>query len=324
MTIFDFFETILKVLGIVLLCVLITIILTLILKKLHLNKHIVRIPLWLFLFVIMFGIFEIPFGEIYKYRNSICQDPSILGKLKNDKTTTEFVLDGEYYSLPCSLKQFINNGWINAKTVKGECIPVENLSLDTEGEAVLSLATSYGTLSLIAEISSVKDCGIENAKVIGAFYISNERRKDLNKLPNTNFFVTKNGITETTEFQRAREIEEGLSSQCIFVMKYDLGEGLSSDIYGNFYGLPTSELPDNFLSLYKYLYNDHVLVQGVLIPSGRAIILEKKEYTTKRALSYNEARWLLLAALIIIPGIIACPIVLLMYKHRKRTIKWNN
>lgn len=315
----DYLELSLKTIGVILLCVLITIILTLILKKLHVNKHIIRIPLWLLLFVFLFGIIEIPLGEIYRNRNALCKDPEVLNKLQNDATTAEFVLDGEYYSLPCSLRKFMNDGWISVTNGKGENVFIDNLFLDHDGYALFSLPTSYGTLSIVVDLTCVKDYGIGNARVIGAFYTSDTHRKDLDKLPNLNFFVTKNGVTETTSFQQAREQTKGFNQECIRVAKRNQTEPMSPDVYGNCYDLMTSQIPDEIYTSLEHRYYKGFIQESDLLPGDRRFFLEKQEYSMKRALSYSETRGLMLAAFMVIPGTIVGPFILFLVRHKRQT-----
>ena len=53
-----------------------------------------------------------------------CTDETIVSQLKNDGTP-EFVLDGEYYTLPLEASQLIEDGW----TLETETYQAEDVSL---------------------------------------------------------------------------------------------------------------------------------------------------------------------------------------------------
>ncbi len=318
----DYLELSFKTLGIISACVFVTVILMMILKATHCNKHIVRIPLWLLAFVFVFGILEIPLIEIYKNRNSLCRDSEILNQLQNDEKSSEFVLDGKYYSLPCPLEDFTDDGWVSIKNYKGEIVPIDALTTTSEGYMLFSLPTTYGTLSLIADISSVKKQEIVKVSIIGAFYTSDTHRKDLYKLPNLDLFVTKKGITETTDFQDARNLTEGLHKECLYVMERNQTEPMSPDIYGNCYDMLTPEISDDLYDLTKTRYHTGYISDSPLLPHENRFLLDKSVHSEKSVLSFNAARLIMLAVLSVIAMLIACPIIIKMiHKNSSKSKK---
>ena len=253
---------------------------------------------------------EIPARETYKKYNSLCRNHEILSTLQNDEHTPEFILDGKYYSLPCPLKKFIDDGWVNIRDNKSNTLSIISISIGPEEYALLTLPTSYGSLSLIV-CSGSNYRNIEDSIVAGAFYTSNMLRTNLDTLPNDNFFVTKNGLTETTAFQQAQELTAGTNRERFFVW---IRAQAWQDPYGNCYDFLTTQLPDDIYELAQFRYHFGYIQSGTVLPDERRFILEKESYSLKKTLSFSAVLLIMLIALIVITGSIACPIIIILIK----------
>lgn len=168
--------------------------------------------------------------------------------LKNDSGTPEFVLDGKYYSLPFPLHQLIRNGWDSVPTWGGNGSKSINEIPLSEGEyANIQISASYGQIHLIVTQLNQNGSDIKDATVVGVYYRSEVERKELETLPNTDFFVTKFGLTKTTSYKTAKEVTAGKIDQSFFGVT-PRTEGLAIDLtyYGVIYDIQSDRYSDLF------------------------------------------------------------------------------
>ncbi len=151
-------------------------------------------------------IISLAFVLIKKYMIyiSICHVPRITDKLLNDRDTPEFILNNQSYQLPFPIRRLIRYGWkirlqgeeswgdINSK----QCGTV---LLQTEQYIFIILTTPYGQLTLTAEGSAEKGGTLEDAMIVGARYETIQRSGQRKKPADRYFFVTKHGLTETSD-----------------------------------------------------------------------------------------------------------------------------
>ena len=283
------------------------------------NKHVRRIPFWVLLGFYFLVTLDVIITLPYKEYNSVCRDSKILNLLKNDETTPEFVLDGKYYVLPCELKNFIDDGWTITRTKEGQRTDIENIALKDSGYAMFTIATPYGELSLVVDVSDRREQGIRNVMVIGAFYTSNKHRKELYRLPNPNYFVTKNGLTENTEFQQARELTSEVSTKVLYVMERDQTEPMAPNIFGNCYDLLTERITSEIYDLTKSRwYKGRITYEyygNEIIPIEKRFPLEKANQVISFPISFNGVR---LIALLLLTVFVSLIVLSVLFSKKKR------
>ena len=152
-------------------------------------------------------------GTLGSSGSTLCTDDSILSKLKNDDSP-EFVLDGVHYSLPASINEFYENGWVTVS--KG--FQYENILLQPNEYIPVGLAKGYYWFDiLLANDSDVPlperdeietDKMNTKLKVVKIYMTVYD-----DELPQ-DFFVTKYGITTSTSSKDAKAVlrdKEGFS-----------------------------------------------------------------------------------------------------------------
>lgn len=145
---------------------------------------------------------------------SICQDPKIMTQLNPDRVDPEFVLQGNYYLLPCSLKEFLNDGWRIEKIwgrKKGQIISSisdENIEL-TRGECVdikLRWKKSSDSLSIQVANLSQESCIMTEGQVIHVEMEDTWKLIDPLNRNGSNRFVVRSGINLRTSGQKVKEM----------------------------------------------------------------------------------------------------------------------
>ena len=126
--------------------------------------------------------------------SSYCKDEEILSKLKNDDSP-EFVLDGEYYSLPASAEDFIKNGW--SMTI--DDYKDQEITLQPKERIEATLKKDGHEISISLANDSEQALKAEKCNVFGVdvFIYGND---------SSDFFVTKYGITLATSKQDAKAV----------------------------------------------------------------------------------------------------------------------
>ena len=181
--------------------------------------------------------------------STLCTDESILSKLKNDNSP-EFVLDGIYYSLPVSVKEFINNGWV--MTVD-EYKDIEVI-LQANERVEASLTKDSNSIGITLANNSQVPLEAENCDVVKVIWSVSEDNS-------SNIFVTKYGITDSTTDKDAKAIlkdKEGFKESSVSYTLVSEGEFGSRDIlsFSNKNGhtlIKISSSEDWVYSLYKPL-----------------------------------------------------------------------
>ena len=181
--------------------------------------------------------------------SDLCTDVTILSKLKNDDSP-EFVLDGEYYSLPISATEFTVNGWdLTIDDYEGQEVilqPQERIgaTLTKDGNTVSVVLANDSELPLEAEISNVIEVRI---------YVSESEGAD--------FLVTKYGITGTSTSNDVKSVlqdKEGFKEQSGMYYLVSDGEFGSRDILyfsnnNGYTSIKIASAEDWVYSLYKPL-----------------------------------------------------------------------
>ena len=211
---------------------LITVLVTIWLKH-HKEKKTWKIPTLVLSGILLLMVIEIPLKIIYKNCNTVSRDPELLGMLKNDDETSEFILNRDYYALPCPLQNFIDNGWDRIN--KDRSLVDIHEMLDEHPEVLFfQIATPYGKLILVVEYGGESGYEPGEGMVTAAVYTSHKDQTELYASPNKDYFVTKNGMTENTSFHAASEIMDGKLDGHPMKIEKRKGDDPFSDItYGN-------------------------------------------------------------------------------------------
>ena len=281
-----------------------TIIAVIILKKTVRKKRIWRVPLLTLAAFFLIIVLDIGIILLYNNYNSICRDQKILSQLKNDETP-EFILDGKYYELPCSLQTFIDNGWnsINMQYPTESKIK-DDYTIQNGQFAIFEIETPYGYLELVTECTGEKSRCLADTMVVAAFYISHETIEKLDLSPNVNFFVTKSGITETTDYKIAKVLSAKLDQE-VFFIDYRYPSGIPYYEYGIWIELRTSRfLRDRFQLPYYYSDLDRVFF------AGGSYTLNKEIFEAKEVLSLTQIRWIVYGSMALVIVVIVLLIVL--------------
>lgn len=145
--------------------------------------------------------------------STLCTDDSILSKLKNDDSP-EFVLDGVHYSLPASINEFYENGWVTVS--KG--FQYENIVLQPNEYIPVGLAKGYYWFDILlandsdvplSEVDEIETDKMNTKLKVVEIYMTVYD----DELPQ-DFFVTKYGITTETSSKDAKAVlrdKEGFS-----------------------------------------------------------------------------------------------------------------
>lgn len=160
-----------------------------------------------------------------------CTDEAILSQLKNDGTS-EFVLDGTYYTLPLETSQLIQAGW----SLETEEYDAAEVSLQP-GERI------YGELSKDdQEIDvAIVNAGTEPCKPAeGGTVVELEYSADKDQ-PNPDFFVTLNGINCAMSNAALQKALEGVDG-------YELNSAGNIDI--------NRTVDDDEIAVYKVMLDD--------------------------------------------------------------------
>ena len=126
----------------------------------------------------------------------VCRDREILDLLKNDVDTPECIIDGKYYRLPCTLKDFENNGWA-FDYEKEDIADEEQIVPGTVFQLI------YGGLVIYAVNASEDKISMGDMEVVQIRYT---RPKQNSVIGRENFFVTKYGITEKTNWRTVNRL----------------------------------------------------------------------------------------------------------------------
>ena len=262
----------------------------------HYDRKTAMIPIWILGVIILMLVLEIPLRHFYKKANSVCRDQKILSLLKNDETTPEFVLDGHYYELPCPLQTFIDNGYTIVWEHATRQLEYDEIIREDGEYVAFNIRTPYGYLFLIVEWSGPENGKIRDMMVVGAFYTSFTKQKELDKSPNPDFFVTKHGITENTSFSLAKELNEGVDPRYTGIKRKKGDNILSSWDCGNYYEIRTQKLNECFDELPTFYSLDKHS-----IPIGRTDYnIHKEDSSVRMPLSLIGVRAILYAVLSLI------------------------
>ena len=212
--------------------ILITVLVTVWLVR-HKEKRTWKIPALVLSGILCLTLLEIPLKIIYKNVNSVSRDPELLGMLKNDSDTSEFILDGAYYALPCPLQVFMDNGW-NRIRKNGSFTDIHEMPNEHPEIIFYHLSTSYGSLELVVEYEGESRYEPGEGTVTAAIYTSSKGQTELYASPNTDFFVTKHGMTENTSFHESSKVMGGkLDGHAMKIQKKKAIDPLSDATLGS-------------------------------------------------------------------------------------------
>ena len=212
--------------------ILITVLVTVWLVR-HKEKRTWKIPALVLSGILCLTLLEIPLKIIYKNVNSVSRDPELLGMLKNDSDTSEFILDGAYYALPCPLQVFMDNGW-NRIRKNGSFTDIHEMPNEHPEIIFYHLSTSYGSLKLVVEYEGESRYEPGEGTVTAAIYTSSKGQTELYASPNTDFFVTKHGMTENTSFHESSKVMGGkLDGHAMKIQKKKAIDPLSDATLGS-------------------------------------------------------------------------------------------
>lgn len=145
--------------------------------------------------LLLFGLMTLCLYGLLRVRlGNRCFDPAIRRLLKNDDTTPECVIDGDYYCLPCKLKVFADRGWV---------FDSSNSGVETDWIEPGAVCAAVGE-HLIVWAVNVTDTeqDLMNLRVVQISYTVKKESADRKK----NYFVTKYGITEETSYRTVNRL----------------------------------------------------------------------------------------------------------------------
>ena len=291
-----------------------TIVLSIILKKTVHKRNAWLIPFVPFILLCLLFVSEVLGSLTYQEYHKLCHDPQILSSLKNDACTPEFVLAGKYYELPCPLQTFVGNGWTTIRSyTDGKYIDFDDV-LILEGQyASFHIKTPYGCLDLVTECTEKGPTKLNQTTVIAAFYSSRSLVGTLQTSPNHNFFVTKSGLTETTEKDKAKELTSYADSD-FFSVSYTWMSGISSDDYGNYYEIRTDRFSKELNPMSEHSYDR---LNGAFFTGG-CYDLNNDSYEIKRPLTLGNIHLIILLSWVLAVSMVALSVVFVLRKKRKR------
>ena len=146
-------------------------------------------------------------GNYKRQKKDYCSDTEILTLLKNDNSTSEFVMDGDYYQLPCPLECFIQNDWRILGDQK-----IEDLRLPPQSWARITLDRFF---HLVVVNYTTQSRNVADAMVVS---ITAWPRKELDPEYKDDYFVTKQGINAVSSYKTICGLCEGLDN---FSHRYD-------------------------------------------------------------------------------------------------------
>ena len=140
--------------------------------------------------------------------STLCMDENILSKLKNDDSP-EFVLDGVHYSLPASINEFYENGWVTVS--KG--FQYENIILQPNEYIPVGLAKGYDWFDIMlaneSDVPLPERDEIETDKMNTKLKVVKIYMTVYDDELPQDFFVTKYGITTSTSSKDAKAVLKG-------------------------------------------------------------------------------------------------------------------
>ena len=199
----------------------------------HKEKRTWKIPALVLMGILFLTLLEIPLKLTYQKANSVTRDRELLEMMKNDGRTPEFVLNKEYYVLPCPLQKFIDNGW-DRSWWKGNAVTVHELPQSEKEIEIFSLPTAYGYLRLVVRYDDETGYDLADGIVIAAVYDSSTKQTELNASPNVDFFITPFGMTENISFHGAEKLlGKAVSGEYVSVEKDRYREIFTDITFGN-------------------------------------------------------------------------------------------
>ena len=140
--------------------------------------------------------------------STLCTDDSILSKLKNDDSP-EFVLDGVHYSLPASINDFYENGWVTVS----KSFEYENIILQPNEYIPVGLAKGYDWFDIMlaneSDVPLPERDEIETDKMNTKLKVVKIYMTVYDDELPQDFFVTKYGITTSTSSKDAKAVLKG-------------------------------------------------------------------------------------------------------------------
>lgn len=140
--------------------------------------------------------------------STLCTDESILSKLKNDDSP-EFVLDGVHYSLPASINDFYENGWVTVS----KSFEYENIILQPNEYIPVGLAKGYDWFDIMlaneSDVPLPERDEIETDKMNTKLKVVKIYMTVYDDELPQDFFVTKYGITTETSSKDAKAVLKG-------------------------------------------------------------------------------------------------------------------
>ena len=140
--------------------------------------------------------------------STLCTDESILSELKNDDSP-EFVLDGVHYSLPASINDFYENGWVTVS----KSFEYENIILQPNEYIPVGLAKGYDWFDIMlaneSDVPLPERDEIETDKMNTKLKVVKIYMTVYDDELPQDFFVTKYGITTSTSSKDAKAVLKG-------------------------------------------------------------------------------------------------------------------
>ncbi len=167
---------------------------------------------WKYVLYVIFIVLIIGTSSCSEYKftsGKLCSDPDIIGQL-HDEVLPEFVLDGVYYSLPCPLSDFLDNGWEILGQPEGEVNIREKVFKQT---FLLRKSNALDELTVYTDPEAETEP--DNAEVVSIYYSPRSARSSIES-----FFVTWKGICPMTTKSNINTV---ISSENIGTIKDVIG-----------------------------------------------------------------------------------------------------
>ena len=157
-------------------------------------------------------------------KTDYCREKEVVAFLRNDRKTPEFVLDGTYFVLPCSLSDFTDNGWY----VFDVGYSTDSGLVSADWEETVIPANSYTVVILRNDhfgTDSVRVCVCNPSEIPHRISDCQVHRAEYSCIldktkSNRNFFVTAYAVNLTTSWSKVIDKRTGYR-----YMDFDQGYG---------------------------------------------------------------------------------------------------